>query len=81
MKSRRRLSSALILVSALPAAALAQGPAAGRNVGGGANPTVSVSIGGTTYQATDIGTINGTIDFRKVSPYLRVGLAGRASLD
>lgn len=157
MKWRRRLSSALLLLSSLPAAAPAQGPNAGPKVGGGlgfgslglagdvfvgltqrveargqlnywklsltnksigdvaydveakwlsgavladlylagplrvsggavwngnqltidANPTVSVSIGDTTYQATDIGTINGTIDFRSVSPYLGIGLAGR----
>ena len=42
-----------------------------------ANPTVNVTIGDTTYQATDIGTINGKIDFRRVSPYLGVGFAGR----
>lgn len=45
-----------------------------------ANPTVSVTIGDTTYQANDIGTINGKIDFRKVSPYLGLGFAGRGKV-
>jgi len=42
-----------------------------------ADPTVSVSFGDTTYTATDIGTINGKIDFRRISPYLGIGFAGR----
>jgi len=42
-----------------------------------ANPTISVTFGDTTYQAGDIGTINGKIDFRKVAPYLGIGFASR----
>lgn len=45
-----------------------------------ANPTVSVTIGDTTYTATDVGTINGKIDFKKVAPYVGIGLAGRGKV-
>lgn len=45
-----------------------------------ANPTVSVTIGDMTYTANDVGTINGKIDFRKVSPYLGIGFAGRGKI-
>jgi hypothetical protein len=45
-----------------------------------ANPTVAVDMGDTTYQASDIGTIDGKIDFKKVAPYLGLGLAGRGRI-
>jgi hypothetical protein len=45
-----------------------------------ADPTISVPFGDTTYTATDIGTINGTIDFRRMSPYLGIGFAGRGKV-
>ncbi|MBI4501907.1 MAG: hypothetical protein HY700_12205 [Gemmatimonadetes bacterium] len=34
-----------------------------------ADPTISTTIGGTTYTASQIGTITGKIDFAKVAPY------------
>jgi len=40
-----------------------------------ADPTIAVQIGNTTYQASEIGTITGTIGFAKsVAPYLGVAL-------
>jgi len=41
----------------------------------GADPTTSVEIGGTTYVASDIGTLTGQIDFNKAAPYFGLGFA------
>lgn len=46
-----------------------------------ADPTVAVQIGNTTYQATDVGTITGTIDYsKKTAPYLGLGIGGRGRI-
>jgi hypothetical protein len=45
-----------------------------------ADPTVNVDMGDTTFTANDIGTISGKIDFRKVSPYVGIGFAGRGNV-
>lgn len=46
-----------------------------------ADPTVSVQIGNTLYQATDVGTITGTIDYsKKTAPYLGLGIGGRGRI-
>lgn len=42
--------------------------------------TGTYTLNGTTYTAANAGTINGTIDFRKVSPYLGIGW-GNANKD
>lgn len=42
-----------------------------------ADPTVAVDIGNTTYQASDVGTISGKIDFRKAAGYVGLGIGGR----
>ena len=43
-----------------------------------ADPTVSEQIGDSTYTASQIGTITGTITFKKGAPYLGIGLGGKS---
>ncbi|MBI4419715.1 MAG: hypothetical protein HY560_02740 [Gemmatimonadetes bacterium] len=46
-----------------------------------ADPTIAVDIGSTTYQASDVGTITGTIDYaKKTSGYLGLGIGGRGKI-
>jgi hypothetical protein len=40
-----------------------------------ANPTGSVTIGGTTYTSSQVDTIHATIAFKKVAPFLGLALA------
>jgi hypothetical protein len=40
-----------------------------------ANPTGSVTIGGTTYTSSDVDTIHVKIDFKKMAPYFGLGFA------
>ena len=42
-----------------------------------ADPTIAVQIGNTTYQASDVGTISGKIDFRKAAGYAGLGIGGK----
>jgi hypothetical protein len=39
-----------------------------------------VDIGGTTYTPSEIGSLIGTVDFRKTAPYIGFGLAGRGKI-
>ncbi len=41
-------------------------------------PTASYDIGGTTYTATDVGTINGVVDFKSFAPYVGIGWGNAA---
>lgn len=41
-------------------------------------PTASYDIGGTTYTATDVGTINGAVDFKSFAPYVGIGWGNAA---
>jgi hypothetical protein len=43
-------------------------------------PTSSVTIGDSVYTPSQIGTLSGKIDFKKVAPYLGLGLAGRGHI-
>ena len=39
----------------------------------------NIQIGGTTYTPNQIGSLTGTVDFRKTAPYVGLGLAGRGN--
>ncbi|MDP6780108.1 MAG: hypothetical protein QGI83_25360 [Candidatus Latescibacteria bacterium] len=41
-------------------------------------PTASYDIGGTTYTATDVGTIHGAVDFKSFAPYVGIGWGNAA---
>lgn len=40
----------------------------------------NVDIGGNTYAPSQIGSLIGTVDFRKTAPYVGIGLAGRGTI-
>ena len=40
----------------------------------------NIEIGGTTYTPDQIGSLLGTVDFRKTAPYVGLGLAGRGKI-
>lgn len=40
----------------------------------------NIEIGGTTYTPDQVGSLTGTVDFKKTAPYLGIGLAGRGNL-
>lgn len=40
----------------------------------------NIEIGGTTYAPDQIGSLLGTVDFRKTAPYVGLGLAGRGKI-
>ena len=39
-----------------------------------------ITIGGTTYSPDEIGSLIGTVDFRKTAPYVGIGLAGSGKI-
>lgn len=45
------------------------------------NAIDSYTINGRTYSTTDVGTLNGKIDFRKVAPYLGIGWGNAIAKD
>ena len=52
----------------------------GNKLSGSADPTVSVTIGDTTYSAANVGTLTAGIDFQKFAPYVGLGLGGRGKV-
>ena len=45
------------------------------------DPTTPITIGNQTFQASDIGTISGTIGYAKsVAPYIGLGIGGRGRI-
>ena len=45
------------------------------------DPTTAVTVGSQTFQASDIGTISGTVGFaKKVAPYIGLGIGGRGKV-
>lgn len=40
----------------------------------------NIEIGGTTYTPDQIGSLTGTVDFRKTAPYFGIGLAGQGKI-
>jgi len=45
------------------------------------DPTTAITVGNQLFQASDIGTISGTVGFaKKVAPYLGVGIGGRGKI-
>jgi hypothetical protein len=42
-----------------------------------ADPTTSVQLGDSTYQASQVGTIGGRVDFRKAAGYFGLGIGGK----
>jgi hypothetical protein len=52
----------------------------GNNVDISASPSESVTIGNNTYSPSDIGSLSGSVDFKKLVPYAGLGWSGgRAS--
>ncbi|WP_245844771.1 hypothetical protein [Noviherbaspirillum humi] len=45
------------------------------------NASGSFTLNGTTYTAAQVGTLNGNVDFRKMSPYLGIGWGNAAAKD
>jgi hypothetical protein len=48
----------------------------GNNVGIAATPKESVKIGDNTYTPEQIGSLNGSVDFKKIVPYAGIGWSG-----
>lgn len=42
--------------------------------------TSNIEIGGTTYTPSQVGSLTGTVDFRRTSGYLGIGFSGRSRL-
>lgn len=40
----------------------------------------NIQIGGTTYTPSEIGSLTGTVDFKKAAPYFGIGFAGRGRI-
>lgn len=40
----------------------------------------NIEIGGTTYTPDQVGSLTGTVDFRKTAPYFGIGLAGQGRI-
>ncbi len=52
----------------------------GNTVDVSGTPTGDVQIGGNTYSSSEVGTITGSVDFKKIVPYAGIGWSGgRAS--